>query len=307
MVLARQMAGQLLTALGVWVGVVALISIAGVVILRDTGYAFTTGLHRFAIVFGNCLLFVLVLDLLLCLLPFSPLGDAPLYAMISKMLAIAFAGAPVFFAVLGAISLANRGNPWEYLPGGPPFALREFARKYPQLRVETLGFGGTTVTVSNGTTGVILDESELGEADMKWKEGCDRGEPERLGGPPPYPGAKCLARLEIRAPDYGAAADDEDDKDDDNDDNYVPPPESCTTKYVYSVGWVSTAKVLEFYRAWAKRLGQDPNIYSTRSPSMEVLADGRTWVISILGTKGGTVHDVYLEYKETQPPAGRPP
>jgi hypothetical protein len=97
--------------------------------------------HRFAIVFWHCLLFVLVLDLVLYLLPFSPLGGAPLYAMISRMLAIAFAGAPVFFAVLGAISLANQGNLWGYLPGGPPFALREFARKYPHLRAETLGFG----------------------------------------------------------------------------------------------------------------------------------------------------------------------
>jgi hypothetical protein len=38
MAFARQMAGQLLTALGVWVGVVALISVAGMVILgtQDT-------------------------------------------------------------------------------------------------------------------------------------------------------------------------------------------------------------------------------------------------------------------------------
>jgi hypothetical protein len=213
----------------------------------------------------------------------------------------------VIFAVLGAISLANRGNPWQYLPGGPPFALREFARKHPHLRIETLGFGGTAVTVTKGTTGVAFAEWELSDAEMKWTEGCDRGEPERLGGPPPYPGAKCLARLEIRAPDYSAAANDEGDLDDENDDNYVPPPESCTTKYVYSVGWVSTSKVLEFYRAWAKRLDQAPNIYSTRSPSMEVLAGGRTWLVSILGTKGGTVHDVFLESKETQPPAGRHP
>jgi hypothetical protein len=296
------MAGQLLTALGVWVVVVALISVAGVVILRDTGYAFTTGLHRFAIVFWKCLLFVLVLDLLLCLLPFSPLGAAPLYAMISKMLAIAFGGAPVFFALLGAFSLANRGNPWEYLPGGPPFALREFARKYPHLRVETLGFGGTTVTVTNGTTGVVFDESELGEADLKWEEGCGLAETERLGGPPPYPGAKCLARLEIRGPDYSAAANEEADE---NNDNSVPFPESCTTKYVYNVGWGRTSKVREFYLAWAKRLGQEPNIYDASRPWMEVLAGGRTWVISIRGMKRDIVHDVYLEYKETQPPAGR--
>lgn len=216
MALVKQMAGQLLTALGVWVGVVVLVSVAGMAVLRDTGYAFTTGLDRFAIVFWKCLLFVLVLDLVLCFLPFPPLGDAPLYAMISKMLAIGFGGAPVFFAVLGAISLASGRNPWEYLPGGPPFALREFARKYPHLRVETLGFGGTTVTVTNGTTGVIFDESELREAEMKWEEGCDPAEPERLGGPPPYPGGKCLARLKIRAPDYLAATNEDEDENSDS-------------------------------------------------------------------------------------------
>jgi hypothetical protein len=146
---------------------------------------------------------------------------------------------------------------------------------------------------------VIFDESELREADVKWEEGCDRAEPERLGGPPPYPGGKCLARIQIRAPDYLAAANEEDDE---NDDKYVPLPEAWTTKCVYSVGRESTSRVREYYLAWAKRIGQDPNVnYGDRTLWMKVMAGRRTRVIRIRGMKDRTVRDVYLEYKETQP------
>ena len=142
MALFRQMVVQLLIALGVWVGVVALVSVAGILIISYTryvfasglgqfpsvsGYAYTTGLDRFFIVFWKCLRVVLVLDLILLLLPFSPLRDAPPYGLYSKWLAMGLGGVAVIFALLAVVAVANHRDPWEYLPGGPPFALREFA------------------------------------------------------------------------------------------------------------------------------------------------------------------------------------
>jgi hypothetical protein len=291
---ARQIAGQLVTALGVWVGVVVLLSVAGMIRLSDTRYALTTGLDRFATLFWKCLLPVLALDLVLCLVPRSKFGDALPPEWISRTLAIVFGGLGVFFGALGASSLASGGNPWEYLPGGPPFGLREFAQKHPHLRVKTLGFGGTVVAVTNGTTRVIFDESELWGAEVIWEKCADASEPERLGGPPPYPGGRCLARIQIRKPDYRSLSDDEDANED------VPLPELWTTKYAYSVPREYPSAIRKYYLDWAKRLGIDPRVWT------EVEAGGRTWLITIRGI-GRTIDDVYLEYSETHPPARKQP
>ena len=298
MALVRQMAGQLLTALGLWVGVVVLVSVTGVVRLQDTRYAYTTGLQRFAGVFWKWLLVVLVAELALSMVPRARFGDALGPERISRVLSIALGGVGAFFGLLSVIALLNGRDPWEYLPGGPPFALRDFARTHPQFRVETLGFGGTTVAVTYQGTRVIFDETELSESETIWEECGDASEPARLGGPPRYPGAKCLARIQIRRPDYLSMSDEDLDND-------RPPPELWTVKYVYSVGWEWTSKVREFYLDWAKRIGPVPNVYGYW---MEVEAGGKKWrIIMRERQKQRTVNDVYLEYTEAHAPAGRRP
>jgi hypothetical protein len=208
--------------------------------------------------------------------------------MLSRALAFALSSVALLFGGLGAIALIGNNNPWEYLPGGPPFALREFARKHPHLRVQTLGFGGTVMAVTNGTTRAIFDESELRKGFMTWEECANGAEPERLGGPPPYPGARCLARIRIRRPDYSSVSDDED----------APPPELRTTKYVYSVAREFPSAVRQYYLDWEKRAGLDPRVWS------EVVAGGRTWRIATHGV-GRTVDGIDLEYAETHSPATR--
>jgi len=324
MVLARQMLVQLLIAFGVWVGIVVLVSVAGILIMSCTryvfstpilgrfasvsGYARTVGLERFSVVFWKCLQVVLVLDLILLLLPFSPLRDTPAYALYSRWLAMGLGGVAVVLALLSAVALANHRDPWEYLPGGPPFALREFARKYPRLRVETRGFGGTTVTVTNGTTSVIFGESELEEAEVTWAEVCDPAEPERMGGPPAYPGSKCRARIETRrrafpweVPGYGDKDEKDDERaDEEDDENYVPPPDVWTTRYVYGLPRPDTSDVRKYYEAWAKRAGQEADFH--HGDLAEVQAEGRKWEISLwrMGSKY-TVRYIYVEYNEIHP------
>lgn len=296
--LLRQMAGHLLTALGVWLGVVLLTSLAGVVVLQGGRYAQTTGLVRFGELFWKCLVLFLAAEaLLLVALRWS--GTDPGFGSISKVLAIAFAAVPVIVGGLGVTSLVKGRDPWEYLPGGPPFALREFAAKHPSLRIETVGaLGGTTVNVTCGPSPlrVVFDESELREAELTWEKCADGAEPAKLGGPPPFPNSRCLARIDFRRPDWDALSEEELDRD-------VAPPVRRTVRYVYSVGWEVTGRVTAHFVAWAKTLGLDPNVYGYQRYWIEVPNAGKTWTIQIRGRKR-YVDDVYVEYADT--PRARP-
>jgi hypothetical protein len=294
--LVRQVAVHLLKALAVWLGVVILASLAGIVCLSGASYALTTGLLRFGGVFWRCLLVALVAEALLFWSSHHGfIRDPPGPAWFSRVVATTFGAVPVIFGVLAAIALLNRSDPWEYLPGGPPFALRKFARQHPHLRIETVGFGGTTVAVTNRLSDpVIFFESELQGAKLLW-EGCrDGSEPVRLGGPPPFPGSTCLARIQIRREDSDAVPEEDLDKG-------VTPPEILTQRYVYSAGGASTAEVTQHFLNWAKRAGHELHVYGDQE-WMEVKTDGKTWTLSIRGDEG-SADDVYVEYKEAHPPA----
>lgn len=295
--LVRQMAAHLLTALAVWLWVVVLASLAGVVFLRDTTYAFTTGLLRFGSLFWKCFLIALGVELILWLAHFGWVNDEPGPAWFSKVVAFAFGALPVVVGVLGAISLANHEDPWSALPGGPPFGLREFASRHPQLHIETVGvLGGREVAVTRGSSPrVIYSEWDLLGTKLSWEKCTDAGEPEGLGGPPPFPHSRCLARIQIRKPDYDAVSEEDLDRG-------VAPPEIRNVRYVYSAGWAYTTEVTQHFLNWAKSLGQDPNLYGYRRYWMEVTAGGKKWTIWIRGVKR-TVEDVYVEYTE----GGGPP
>lgn len=293
--LARLIAVHLLRALGVWLGVVVLASLAGIVRLADIRYAPTTGLLRFGMLFWRWLAAVLVGEALV-LLAFQRgwLGDAS-SAACSRVLTTGFGIAAVFFGVLSAIALLNSSDPWEYLPGGPPFNLRDFAAKHPHLRIQTLGFGGSTVEVRNGSSPrVILSEWELRDAVLSWEESTDAAEQVRLGGPPPFPGSKCYARLRINRKNYLAMSDEEMDKDFD-------PPEVRTVMFVYSPGSVVYGhEVARHFLEWVRRVGPDPTAYGDYSRSMEVKAGGKTWSILILGARR-SVHEIHVAQSETLP------
>jgi hypothetical protein len=295
--LINRMGTQLLTALGVWLVVVLLVSLAGSILLHDRTYALTTGLIRFGRLFRPCLLIVLAADLVLWLAHFRWAGDVPGPGWLSKVAAIGFAALPVIVGVMGVTSLFNRRDPWEYLPGGPPFALREFAAKHPKLYIETVGaLGGDVVAVTCGSSlRVIYSEGDLRESELIWEKCDDADEPEQLGGPPPFPNSRCLARIQVRKPDYDAVSDEELDRG-------VAVPDMRTVRYVYSVGWDYTSKVTVHFRNWAKSVGPEPNLYGYLRYWMEVNAGGRKWTIQIRGRKN-TVDDVYVEYTEQQPQA----
>jgi hypothetical protein len=294
--LARRMAGQLGIALAVWFAVVVLISLAGGIVLRDMRYAGTIGLLRFGTLFWKSFLIVLAADVILWLAAFHWVNDEPGPGWFSKIAAIIFAALPVIVGVLGITSLFRDRDPWEYLPGGPPFALREFAAKHPQLHVETVGaLGGDVVWIACGSLWprVVYSEGELREADLTWEKCSDADTPERLGGPPPFPNSRCLARIETRRPDYDAVTDEELDQG-------VVPPDIRTVRYVYSAGWVYTSEVTKHFLNWAKSVGPEPNVYGYLRYWMEVTANGKTWTIQIRGLKR-TVDDVYIEYTDRTP------
>ncbi len=296
-VLINRMGTQLMTALGVWLVVVLLVSLAGSVLLQDRTYALTTGLLRFGRMFRPCLFIVLAADLVLWLAHFGWVGDEPGPGFFSKVVAIGFAALPVIVGVLGITSLFNRRDPWEYLPGGPPFALREFAAKHPKLYVETVGaLGGDMVAVTRGSSPrVIFAESDLRESELTWEKCDDADEPARLGGPPPFPNSRCLARIQVRKPDYDAVPDEDLDRG-------VAVPDMRTVTYVYSVGWAYTSKVTEHFLNWAKSVGPEPNVYGYIQYWMEVNTAGRKWTIQVRGRKK-IVDDVYVEYAERCPQA----
>lgn len=293
--LVRQMAAHLLTALGVWVGVVVLASVAGIIRLRDIRYAPTTGLLRFSEPFWRFLVAVLVGELLILWGSHSGWPSGAFAGWCSKVLTTGFGIVAVFFGVMSAIALLNDSDPWEYLPGGPPFALREFASKHPHLRIETRGFGGTLVAVRNGASPrVILSEQELQNAALFWEEFTDASEQVRLGGPPPFPRSKCWARIRISRPDYNALSDEDLDND-------VAPPEVRTVIYVFSTRSARTREVAQPFLDWAKRVGQEPTIYGNHS-AMDVTTGGKTWSIRMFGTRSG-VDEIHVAYADARAPA----
>lgn len=295
--LVWRMAAQLLTALGVWLVVVVVISLAGAVFLRDTRYALNTGLLRFGILFWKSFLSVLAADVVLWLAHFHWVGDEPGPGSFSKVAAIVFGALPVLVGFLGLTSLFRHRDPWEYLPGGPPFELREFAAKHPQLRIETVGaLGGDVVAVTCGSSPlrVIYSERDLRQSELIWEKFSDAGEPARLGGPPPFPSSRCLARIQIRRPDWEALSDEELDRD-------VDPPDMRTVRYVYHADSARISEVTQHFLDWAKKVGPEPNLYGYW---MEVTAGGKTWTIEIRGVKH-IVDDVYVEYSDRRAPGHR--
>ena len=290
--LARQMTGHLRTALGVWLGAVVLLSVAGILLLRDFKYALTAGLLRFGALFWKCLLLVLVAEAVLWLAHYGWVNDEPGPGWFSKVVNIAFGAVPVALVVLGAVSLLSREDPWQALPGGPPFALREFAARHPQLRIETVGIlGGDIVEVTCGASPrVIFSVWDLRGNELAWEKCTDASEPERLGGPPPFPGSRCLARLRIRQPDYDAVTDEDLDRG-------VVPPDIHNVRYVYNAGGADTTEVTAHFEKWAKSAGSDTNVYGYRRYFIEVTAGGKAWAIQVRGRKY-TVDDVYVEYSD---------
>jgi len=291
-VLARRMAAHLRTALSVWLGAVVLLSVAGIVFLHDFQYAHTTGLLRFGALFWKCLLMVLAAEVVLWLAHYGWVNDEPGPGWFSKIVNIAFGAVPVALVVMGAISLLSREDPWQALPGGPPFALREFAAQHPQLHIETVGIlGGDIVSVTCGASPrVIFSVWNLLGTELVWEKCADAEEPERLGGPTPFPGSRCLARIRIRKPDYDAVTDEELDRG-------VVPPDVHNVRYVYSAGSAYTTEVTAHFEKWAKSAGSDTNVYGYRRYFIEVTAGGKAWTIQVRGRKY-TVDDVYIEYTD---------
>jgi len=301
--LARRMAGQVAIALAVWAAVVVLVSLTGGILLSDMQYAGTTGLLRFGALFWKSFAILAAADVILWLTGFYWVHDEPGPAWFSRVAAIVFATLPVIVGVLGATSLFRQRDPWEYLPGGPPFALREFAAKHPRLRVETVGgLGGDVVAVTCGGPWprVIYSEGNLRDSVLIWEKCADAAEPARLGGPPPFPNSRCLARIETRRPDDDAVTDEDLARG-------VVPPEICTVRYVYSAGWVETSEVTRHFLNWAKSVGPEPTVYGYIRYWLEQTVNGKKWTIQIRGVKR-LVDDVYIEYTSREPvPAEEPP
>ena len=285
--LAMRMAVQLSRALGVWFVVVLLASLAGAVFLGDTNYVLNTGLLRFGALFWKSFLIVLAADLVLWLAHFNWVNDEPGPGSFSKIAAIVFAALPILVGVLGATSLLRHRDPWEYLPGGPPFALREFAAKHPQLHVETVGaLGGDVVALTSGPwPRVVYATWDLREAQLIWEKCADAGAPSRLGGPPAFPGSQCLLRIDLRRPDWDALSEGDLDRE-------VAPPELRIVRYVYDGGGGRVSEVTQHFLTWAKTVGPEPNLYGRW---MEVPAAGKTWTIEVRGGKLNADY-VYVDY-----------
>jgi hypothetical protein len=304
-VLLRRMGAHFVKALWVWAGVVGLATVAGMVPLPpvykiltglpDTRYALHTGLLRFGTLFWRCLLVLLVLELLIFVSAHFGL-EPSLGAYYSRNLAIAFAGVALLFGVVSAVCMFKRQDPWKYLPGGPPFALREFARQHPQLHLRTEGLlGGTGVWVTNGpSSSVYFDESELETAVLSWGKCTDPAEVVRLGGPPPVPGTQCLARIQIlreqRPSLYSAATDEgeEEKGEEENTNEDVPLPKERVIRYIYRGGRPTYSQMKEHFEAWAKGVGVETRIYGD---TISFTSGGKAWII----TNQGRIHGPWLD------------
>ena len=315
--LVRQMAAHFVAALWVWLGAVVLITAAGMVRLPmvsalltglpDTRYALSTGLLRFGTLFWRCLVFLLALELLVFLLCHFGL-EPSLAAHFSRNLAIGFAGLALLYGVLGAVSMFHDRDPWEYLPGGPPFALREFARQHPHLHVETVGaLGGSRVFLSRGSSSrVYFDETDLQSAVLSWEKCTDPDEVMRLGGPPPFPGTQCWARIQIlrdqhRSLDSAASADEEEDEQEEKDiSEDVPAPKERVMRYVYYGGRPTAGEIQQHVLAWAKNVGIEPRV----AGDITFTSGGLAWTISttMRNLHQPWVEDIYVECAEPLPP-----
>ncbi len=298
--LIRCMAVHLLTGSAVWIAMATLVSVAGVAWLHEKQYALTTGLLRFGSLFWRSIVVFVTAQLVLWLIHFRWADNHLWPGRVSKWIAIAFGAVPVILVFLPATLVLLSGfsvlrpvDPWDCLPGGPPFALREFTRRHPQLHIEAVGIlGGPTVALTNGISPrVIYPIGDLVQSDMVWEQCSDVGDPAQLGGPPPFPGSRCLARIQLLRPDHDALSDEQQNRG-------VAPPRFRTVRYVYGTGSAGIGEVVEHFVSWAKSTGSQPNLYSDPRRGLDVTTRGKTWSIEVRGAKY-TVDDIYVEYTES--------
>jgi hypothetical protein len=289
--IAKQSGVYLLKALSVWLGVFLLIALLSFFRFWETSYPFTIGWVRFVNVLWPCLLAFLAVALVLAAFR-SDGAPAELAASIQwsvKMGAILLAVAAGIVGLIAAVATFESRDPWRYLPGGPPFALREFARQHPDLRVTDWGDFGVALEDRDANR-VIFSAWDLREAALSWEKCADASEPARLGGPPPFPASKPLLRIRITRPDYDALSEEEADRD-------VAPPRLQQVVYVYSLGWVETNKVQQHFLNWAKSAGSEAGFYGYLTYSLDVAAGGKKWAIRVLGRKSGP-YGIEIEYTE---------
>ena len=137
---------------------------------------------------------------------------------------------------------------------------------------------------------MIFSVWDLRGCELAWEQCADAKEPERLGGPPPFPGSRCLARIRIRKPDNDALTDEELDRG-------VVPPDIHNVKYVYSGGGADPTEVKAHFEKWAKSDAIDTGVKGHRRYVIEAAAAGKAWTIEIRGRRY-TVDDVYIEYSD---------
>jgi hypothetical protein len=283
--LGRQAALQLLKALLGWLGVFVLVAVISGVRFRfsDVAYPVTVGWLRFARLLAICLPFFPVLVLLILGLhgwtP-DPVGSI---RWSIRCGAIVFGIAPAIFGLLAVQALLDRGDPWRYLPGGPPVDLVEFARKHPHLRVRDWGYGYALYDAASNR--VTFAVGELEGATLTWEKWVDEPDLIRLDGPPPLPRSSCILRIVILRPDYAAITDEEADQG-------VEPPNRRTVKYVYRVPWVGTQEVEKHFKDWAESKGG-------RRDLGDIESGGKKWWINMI-VRRYTVHQIEISY--TEPP-----
>lgn len=289
--IAKQSGVYLLKALLVWLGVFFLIALMSFFRFWETTYPFTIGLARFAKVLWPCLLVFVVVVLTLTAFR-SDAVLAELAASIQwsvKTGAILLAVAAVIVGLIAAVATFESQDPWRYLPGGPPFGMREFARQHPDLRVTDWGNFGVALE-DRESNRLILSVWNLQEAALSWEKCADASAPAKLGGPPPLPGSRCLVRIRITKPDYEALSDEELDRD-------VVPPQLRRTIFLHSIGWIGADKVEEHFRGWIKSAGLEGNYSHYQTNNMEVEVSGGKWSISVVGQRKQP-KDMYVEYTE---------
>jgi hypothetical protein len=309
--LFRRMTIQLLISSTVWLAMVVMISLAGSHYLQGGSYAMTTGLARLGQLFWPCFLGLLIFDLIMWLaLPVWAEGYMG-SGWWARAAAACFALVPVVFGGLGAASLLlYERDPWECLPGGPPFALREFAVRHPGFQIESVGGpGGYVVAVTrNGSPWVFYTEGQLKFSDMTWDECRVNEEPMELGGPPAYPNSRCVARLQLINKDPNLIQAHKDSAEINRKIHGLGPDSSSTgahkpdnaavsgirgVRYVYRFESANSSRVQEHFLAWAKTVTPSPSF----SGDLRLTTGGRQWTIDVQGYKG-SASQVYVEYTE---------
>lgn len=290
--IAKQSGIYLLKALLVWLGVFFLIALMSFFRFGEMTYPFTVGLARFARVLWPCLLAFLAVVLILTAFR-SDAVLAVLAASIqwsAKTGAILLAVAAVIVGLIAAVATFESQDPWRYLPGGPPFALREFARQHPDLRVTDWGDFGVALEDKDANR-VIFSVWDLKEATLNWEKWADASEPAKLGGPPPFPGSKPLLRIRLARPDRDALSEDELDRE-------VVPPQLHQVTYIYGLGWAQTSKVEQHFLNWARGAGSEKDFYGYLTYSLDVEAGGRQWTIRVLGRRKAGPYAIEVEYTD---------